>query len=337
MRLTLALLLVACAAVQAGGLPHAGGLPKKLSDTGYGRPGLLSFSPQYPLWSDGTTKQRWIMLPPGTSIDATDPEAWEFPAGTRLFKDFSLGRRIETRVIERRADGGWEFGVYVWDEEERQAWLAPARGIAALPVAGAPGGRYTIPSRSDCQACHEGARVPVLGFSALQLSPERDPLAPHADARSQVDLHELVRMGKLHGLPQQLLESPPRIAARTPVERAALGYLHANCGHCHAAATGTDAAVPVDLRLAQDLGGPASSAAVLASLLDAPSRFRGSSDGADVIATPGRPDAGVLLERMRSRDPRTQMPPLGTAKPDAEGLALIQDWLESLPAAHTRD
>ncbi len=44
------------------------------------------------------------------------------------------------------------------------------------------------PREADCRACHEGAAVPVLGFSALQLSSDRDPLAPHADARTDIDL-----------------------------------------------------------------------------------------------------------------------------------------------------
>jgi hypothetical protein len=325
MRILKVLLALICASA------HAGGLPERLSDTGYGKPGLLAFSPQYPLWSDGAAKRRWIQLPRGTSIDASDPEAWEFPAGTRLFKEFSLGRPIETRVIERRADGGWEFGVYVWKEDGSDALLAPPQGIPALPVAAAPGGRYTIPSQQDCVACHEGARVPVLGFSALQLSPERDPLAPHAGARSQVDLVELVRMGWLHGLPDAVLAAPPRIAARSPEERAALGYLHANCGHCHGAAT-LDASVPVDLRLSQDLSGDSSTAAVLHSMLGTPGRYRpAGATAAPAIVAPGHADASVLLQRMRSRDPRTQMPPLGTAIPDLEALALLQRWIDSLP------
>ena len=39
-------------------------------------------------------------------------------------------------------------------------------------------GRWDIPSRADCGVCHESAAVPVLGLGALQLSPDRDPLAP---------------------------------------------------------------------------------------------------------------------------------------------------------------
>ena len=65
----------------------------------------LAFSPQYPLWSDGAAKRRWISLPPGTAIDASRPDAWEFPRGTRLWKEFSLDRPVETRFIERLPDG----------------------------------------------------------------------------------------------------------------------------------------------------------------------------------------------------------------------------------------
>ena len=307
-------------------------LPARLSETGLFAagsttepgPGVLPFSPQYPLWSDGATKRRWIWLPPGTQIDATDPDAWEFPAGTRLYKEFALDRRIETRVIARQADGSWTYGVYVWREAGRDALLAPEQGIPALPVAAAPDGRYAVPSRYDCRACHEGARVPVLGFSALQLSTDRDPLAPHADAGNPTDLNELVRRGLIRNLPERLLQTPPRIAAATPAERAALGYLHGNCGHCHGAEA--DAAVPVNLRLQQTASGGAPRES-LRSLLEY-SRFQPVGTHAPArIVRPGDAAASVLPLRMRSRDPRIQMPPLGTRLPDTAGLALIERWI----------
>lgn len=321
--LAIVMLILGCAAVQAGGLPPL------LSQTGFADGNLLAFSPQYPLWSDGTSKRRWISLPAGKRIDASDPDAWEFPAGTRLFKEFALGRPIETRVIERRADGGWEFGVYVWRADGSDADLAPDQGTS-VPVAAAPGGRYDVPSRYDCLACHEGSSVPVLGFSALQLSPARDPLAPHADPGNPLDLRELVRRDLIVGLPATLLEAPPRIAAATPQERAALGYMHANCGHCHGVA---DQSVPVDLRLAQSARDANTSTAALRSMLGAASRFRApQAPAATTIVVPGRASDGVLPLRMRSRDPRVQMPPVGTRIPDAEGLALIERWIESLDA-----
>ena len=293
--------------------------PQHLRDTGLFvtgstsqvRPGHMPFSPQYPLWSDGATKRRWLHLPPGTSIDASRPDAWEFPRGTRLWKEFSHGRPIETRYIERRADGSWLYATYVWNEDGSDAVLAPATGLKALAVAGAPDGRYEVPGRADCRACHEGAPVPVLGASALQLSPDRDPNAAHAAplARSDIDLRGLRARGWLRNLPPALLAQAPRITAASATERAALGYLHANCGHCH---NDNHSGVPVRLVLAQTVAAAsASTERVLRSTVDAPGRYRppGLPCNAALIA-PGRPGASVLALRMRSRQPQMQMPPL---------------------------
>jgi hypothetical protein len=69
-------------------------LPQHLRDTGLYADEVRPFSPQYPLWSDGASKRRWIQVPGGTSIDATRPDAWEFPRGTKLWKEFSHGGRV---------------------------------------------------------------------------------------------------------------------------------------------------------------------------------------------------------------------------------------------------
>lgn len=312
-------------------------LPKHLRDTGLYvagsmrevRPENLPFSPQYPLWSDGAAKRRWLYIPPGTAIDASRPDAWVFPPGTKLWKEFSHGRAIETRYVERLADGSWRFAAYVWNEDGTDAVLAPSGGLT-VAARDAPNGRYAIPSEADCRACHEGAAVPVLGASALQLSLLRDPLAPHAEPRKdgEADLRTLVERGWLRNLPPALLESPPRIAATAPVERAALGYLHGNCGHCH---NDAGAQPPVDLLLAHDAAATGVGK-VLRSLVGARSRYRapGLSKAAPLI-DPGRPDASVLVARMRSRNPQVQMPPIGTQLTDAKALALIERWISDLP------
>lgn len=315
------------------------GTPPDLRDTGLYAPGsttairrgILPFSPQYPLWSDGAAKRRWIYLPPGRAIDASQPDAWQFPPGTRLWKEFSYqGRPVETRYIERRADGRWLFASYVWSADGSRAVLAPEAGLAGMPSTNAPNGRYDIPSRADCLACHEGAAVPVLGFSALQLSHDRDPLAPHAasPAGEELDLRQLVDRGRLRHLPPALLAQPPRIAATTPTERAALGYLHANCGHCH---NSDGMPAPVKLRLAQRVTpGQAEPNAqqVLRSLLEQATRYRAAEAPAGAAPiVPGQPEVSTLRLRMHSRHPQAQMPPLGTRIADQEALALIGRWI----------
>ena len=308
-------------------------LPQRLSDTGLYVAGSImtvranntAFAPQYPLWSDGTSKRRWIYLPPGSAIDASRVDAWEFPVGTRLWKEFSYDRRVETRFIERLADGSWRFAAYVWNQEGTDAVLAAEDG-AVLPVSAAPGGKYTVPSRNDCLACHEGAPVPVLGFSALQLSHDRDPRVPHSEkARvDYADLSKLAGSGQLRNLPQRYVEQPPRIAATSPIERAALGYLHANCGHCH---NDAGALTGLELVLAQRADTSAqSSERTLQSLLGHSSRFRAAgADATQRIARDG--DSHVLTLRMKTDNPLARMPPLGVQKPDAEGIALIERWI----------
>lgn len=278
--------LVLAAATRAAGAP---GLPIQLHDTGLFAageperlgPGVLPFAPQHALWSDAAGKRRWIRLPPGTAIDARQPDAWRFPRGTKLWKEFAHGTRVETRYMELGHDGRWRFASYAWAADGRSAQLAPPAGLA-LAVEGAPVGRYAIPARDDCLACHGGARSPVLGLGALQLGPE---------------LPSWVSRGLVRHGPAAWRERAPAMPGETAVERAARGYLHANCGHCHHAGGG----VPVPLVLAADVAGnPA----------PAPAQLR------------------AALRRMGTREPTRQMPPLGTRITDPEGLALLHAWLD---------
>lgn len=304
---TLAVALFAAAMHAAATPPSrtAGALPDRLHDTGlYARPpsggtdagpaetlgpGVRPFEPRYALWSDGADKRRWVRIPPGRSIDKRQPDAWQFPPGTQFWKEFSRGgRRIETRYIVRGADGGWRFASYRWDEAGREARRVPAEGLRALAVPQALDGRWDIPSRDDCLACHGGAPVPVLGYSAVQ------SMAPDA--------------------------GHPR-----PATRAALGYLHANCGHCH---HGGPNAVPVPLTLALRAADGALGGDVLQGLTAPPLRYRAATQAADAqLVRPGRPEASVLRARMHTRSPLARMPPLGTRLPDSEGLALIDRWI----------
>jgi hypothetical protein len=287
----------------------------------------LPFGPQYPLWSDGAVKSRWLHIPKGRAIDASNPDVWTFPVGTRAWKEFRFGgRRVETRLIERTS-AGWKFATYLWNDEETDAPLAPEDGLRqSVPIR--EGIRHAIPSRTDCRACHEAGPVRLLGVSALQLSPDRDPLAPHAEPPPEgaVDLPALVARGLVRGLPPRFLTSPPRIDAPSPVARAALGYLHANCGGCH---TGAGELASLKFALNYTLAAPPSAPPpALLTGVGQSSIFKvpAPTDAVERICA-GRPDASVLVARMRSRHPLVQMPPLGTRIVDDEAVALIRKWI----------
>lgn len=313
-------------------------MPARLSETGLYRPGTLAvdpanrpFAPQYPLWSDGAQKSRWVHLPAGTSIDATDLDAWNFPIGTRFWKEFTFGsRKVETRMLVRQADGQWAFASYVWNDAQTDATLAPESGVANV-VEVAPGRRHSVPGVADCRACHDSGRTEVLGFDALQLSTDRDPNAPHAEPLTpeMVTLRTLVTEGRIKGMSADALARPPRIRAATPTARAALGYLSANCGGCHKT---TDTIATVRLALKHMEASTICGEPGVRTTVNQPTTWSLPADvpGASVAVRPGAPEHSAILARMRSRRPATQMPPLGTVLVDREAVDLVTRWIEEL-------
>lgn len=310
--------------------------PSRLSETGLYvdgsttevRPDNHPFAIQYPLWTDGATKQRWIHLPAGTFIDGTDPDSWIFPAGTRLWKEFSFeGQRVETRYMEALPDGRWRYATYLWLPDGSDAELAPTAGLPkGLPVAG-PSSRHVIPGQADCAACHEGQPSRVLGFSLLQLSSDRDPNALHPPSvgEGDLDLDTLVARKLIRRLPAEARKTPPRIEASTELERAARGYLHGNCGGCHNA-RGPLANLGMVLAWSSD-----DPDAILRTTVRQDSRFK-TDRAPDAVhrVEPGDSANSVLAVRLGAQDPWVRMPALGTVLVDEEGAALVRAWIDEL-------
>lgn len=295
-------------------------LPRLLSETGIGQPGTLEYSPQYPLWSDGARKRRFVSIPQGESIDGSDPDDWRFPAGTRFWKEFSFGEKVETRYLEKLSDGSYRFAAYVWDPQLGDAVLAPEGGVRKVHEI-EPGVSHDVPARSDCRACHEGRTSLVLGFNALQLSPDRDPLAPHAEPPppGAVDLRGLVERGLLRGFPSALLVTPPRIAEGSATARAARGYLFGNCSGCHNQ-RGPLASLGLDFDQPLGAPGPASS-------IGQPSHFQVPGAARSLRIAPGHPRQSAVWFRMSVRNAAQQMPPLGSQLVDRAGLNLVARYI----------
>ena len=290
-------------------------------------PDHLAFAPQYPLWTDGAEKRRWIFVPHGAVIDASDPDAWDFPAGTKVWKEFSFsGRKVETRYMERRPDGSWLFAAYAWSDDGLEAQLVSGKGRRrAFPLEN--GAAHDIPSAADCRACHTSAPVEILGFSARQLLRDIFTEAATSPGALQPDkaLAALQARGQIEGLDER--QSAPQFAARTDLERAVLGYLHGNCGHCHNA-TGPRARLGMDLfQSAADPEAAALSSLVGRKLKSPPP---GLAENTTLRIEAGHPERSAVPQRMASRVPALQMPPLGTALVDERAVKLIRRWITEM-------
>jgi len=284
-----------------------------------------AFAPAFALWSDGAEKSRWIALPDGERIDTRDMDHWLFPVGTRAWKEFALaGMRLETRLIERWGPGPNDYfmGTFVWNAEQTEAYLAADGSDDVLGTA------HDAPAQERCPTCHNGDTGRILGFSALQLA-ATSLTAPPASSPS-TSLSALADDGWLDTLPPSSLP----IARADPGTMApALGYLHANCGHCHnprgTAWPDTQMLLRVDVDEPLDERSGIYESVVGQRL----QYFRDQGGQVALRVDPGRADSSGLIARMAVRGPREQMPPLATEQIDVEGLELIRSWIEAMPAA----
>jgi cytochrome c553 len=124
----------------------------------------------------------------------------------------------------------------------------------------------------------------------------------------------------------------PRVEGRTPVERAALGYLSTNCGSCH---NRQSSIASLGLFLKHSLAATGQCGPdALATTLDRPGHWLvpDAPEGTSRVVAPGEPARSALLRRATSRRPSSQMPPIGTVVADREAMALIAAWIDELAA-----
>lgn len=281
------------------------GLYAKGSTTTLG-PGVQPFTPRFALWSDGADKQRWLWLPKGALIDTSNMDFWQFPVGTKAWKEFSVdGKKIETRLLQKTEDG-WFSIAFAWNDAETDAVAVPNG------VENARGTDHDIPKRDACGACHEGVPDRLLGVSAIQLSHNKPGIT----------LASLQASGALSDPPSGDFGLPDT------TEWNALGYLHANCGSCHNPMAVAFDRVDLDLWLRTDTLDSASNTGTYKSLVDVALTDTASALTERIAV--GDPDQSGVILRMMLRGDEKAMPPLASEIPDDDGLALMRTWISGL-------
>jgi hypothetical protein len=297
--LDLGVLKEAPATLSGTGLPEDGTVPAH----------LRAFKPRYELWSDDAAKERFAYLPGCEAIDTSDMDHWSFPVGTRFWKHFRFGGAlVETRFSHRfgPGPGDWMFATYQWDVAQTKATLV----VDGVPDAN--GTAHDIPAQSQCDRCHGFLPERSLGFSALQLS--------HEGAGQTLPV--LAAEGRIAAAPAGGF-SPPG----DPAAQEALGYLHANCGHCHNDVFG----LPLRMHLRVN-DAKIEDTNVFQTAIGIKALFE--IDGFPMRISPGDPEQSLLVHRMSSRGSDAQMPPLATEKKDDKGLAKVRAWIETLKSSN---
>lgn len=335
--------------------------PRKLSESGLFasvkehamQPGVIPYSVNSPLWSDGAHKERFLAIPEKAAadfkIDLSAKNGWNFPDETVLVKSFALEstagdpatrRWIETRFLTKQG-GEWVGYSYAWNDDQTDAELVAAEGLdreyevhvakSAEHPEGVTLQKWRYPSRTECMVCHSRAANFVLGLSTAQMNKEHDygGVTDH-QFRVLEHLGMLKAKGGRRGgaektLPVGSPASYPRLVnpydEREPLEARARSYLEANCAICHIQAGGGNAQMNLDYSVSRER----------MNVIDVvPLHHKFGLEDARLIA-PGHPERSVLLHRLAHRGEGSgQMPQLATNLVDQAAVKLFEEWIISL-------
>ena len=299
--------------------------------------GLLPYSVQSPLFSDGARKQRWLALPSGTKVGFSESGAWSYPEGTVFVKEFDMAlderhpdelRRLETRFLVAAAGGGFYGLSYVWNAQQTDAELRGDGHDEVLEIVGADGTlraqKYSFPAQGDCVRCHSEIAGGALGPRTAELNGDFE----YTDSAGEpFAANQLATWGQLGLLDRPIGGHPsadyPQLANLSdesqPVEKRIRSYWDSNCSMCHNA----ESPIPSwDARYSTTLEKQ--------GVIGAESYAGPRSDGLRLI-TPGDPDRSLMVLRVASTDPRMRMPPLLRNAVDTEYLDLLRSWIAALP------
>jgi uncharacterized repeat protein (TIGR03806 family) len=317
--------------------------PKLLSQTGafidtlnlIPSSALIPYTINVSFWSDSAAKSRWMAVPDdGASpqkIKFTPIGEWSFPKGTVFVKHFEMAldeshpdqkRRLETRLLVCDRTGRVYGVTYKWRPDNSDADLLATNLIETLSIKTASGTKtqkWYYPSRQDCRVCHTDLAGGVLGVKTRQIN--CDFRFPNGTTDNQL------RAWSHANLFDSTLEdaSPTKLARLAPsqdtsrsLEERARSHLDANCAQCHR---------------------PGGTVAYFDARFDTPLAKQGllagqvlideNIDGAHVIA-PNDPWRSIMLLRMTTLE-GLKMPPLAHESLDEKGIALVRQWIESLP------
>ncbi len=352
--------------------------PRKLSESGLFdsvkdhrmHAGVIPYTVNAPLWSDGALKQRYLALPQDsdTIINLHASRGWDLPNGTVAIKSFALEmkegdqssrRWIETRFLTRQ-EGEWVGYSYVWNKQQTDATLVKREGMdKTFRISTADGNMreqtWRYPSRTECMVCHSRAAKYVLGLSTLQMNKAHDYNGTTANQLAMLEYLGLVRddwMKEMKStLKKQMTDkevsemtatrdqrTAPRssLFQRPPQDR----FEHLVDPYDAKQDLAARARSYLHANCAQCHVGAGGGNAQME--LEFTQKLEGMKvvdveplhhrfDIADArLIAPGEPDRSVLLKRIARRG-RGQMPQLATSIVDDRAVELFRKWIAQMP------
>ncbi len=312
--------------------PHA-----KLSEYNFFEGDLKDLNPTFgvvpyelisPLFSDYAKKKRFIWMPNGVAANyVNDYSPIDFPEGTILIKNFyyntvqpgNTKKNIETRLMYKKANG-WDFANYVWDDQQNEAYFtnqASTLNISWLEGEALKTTNYRVPSRAECFTCHNQVDNPT----PIGTKPQNLNKAYNYNTGLTNQLIKLKELGYLNSnFPENINSSIAWDDSSQPLEDRVRSYLDINCAHCHSDDGHCNyRPMRFEYQFTNNIEN-------IGVCVEPETQFIPNS----YIVTPNNTSLSVLFYRISTADESFRMPLLGRTINHDEGIALVEDWINSL-------
>jgi uncharacterized repeat protein (TIGR03806 family) len=291
--------------------------------------GLVYYEPASQLFTDYAQKKRFLWIPKGTKMNYTaDDELLEMPVGTALVKTFYYDnvlpsgstKIIETRVMIRK-QSGWVFAEYVWNNEQTEAYLSmngSYQSIQWIQNGENMSANYRIPSEIECLICHKDHNSAI----PIGLKPQNLNRDIEVDGELVNQLYSLIQQGKLNdNLPSNIVSTINYMDHNQPLHLRVRSYLDMNCAHCHREGSHCDYR-PLRLGFSEtDLSSNLGVCVEPDENIDPVLLY---------LVAPNNIARSVMHFRMNTNDENYRMPLLGRSVVHAEGVTLIEEWINEL-------
>ena len=289
---------------------------------------VLPYDLNSPLFSDYAHKKRFVWMPEGTTASYnSDYTPLDFPVGGMLIKNFfydnvqpgNTTRIIETRLMYMTEDG-WDFAKYVWNDDQTEATFTDNGSFIDIDWIDDDGTsksvNYRIPSRNECFSCHNKFGTP------LPIGPKPQNLNrnyTYTDGAFN-QLSKWIDFGYLaDNLPSSIVSTVNWEDTTLPLELRVRSYLDINCAHCHSEESYCEYR---PLRLAfNENDDDINKGVCVTPDTQIPTYTH--------IVSSGKIDKSILHFRISSTEEQYRMPLLGRTLQHAEGVRLIEEWINS--------
>ncbi|WP_310555846.1 hypothetical protein [Flavobacterium sp.] len=299
---------------------------------------VLPYEPASSLFADYAHKKRFVWMPSGKKATYNgDDNVLELPVGAVLIKTFyyenvqpnNTTQIIETRLLVRKADG-WKAYDYIWNTEQNEALLETTENGTFIPITWLENGvsksvNYKTPSQTECLTCHKLNPTQTTGGElTIPIGPKPQNLNTNYNYNG-VSKNQLA-MWKTAGylgddIPTTINSTVNWEDQTKSLETRARSYIDINCAHCHRQGGHCDY---VNMRFNYSNTDLSSFGVCMTPLF--------TIENGPFVINSGDANRSEMILRMNTEEGAIMMPIIGRNIIHEEGVQLMKDWINTLPA-----